>query len=50
MPGKDIDNDLEKELIYCKELERNVEKEPSLRSIPAVREKLNILKGTVEDM
>ena len=49
MPGKNMDNDLEKELDYCKELERIVEKEPSISSIPAVREKLNILKETVED-
>lgn len=49
MPRKNIDNDLEKELVYCKELERIVEKEPSISSIPAVREKLNILKETVED-
>lgn len=49
MPGKNIDNDLEKELVYCKELERIVEQEPSISSIPAVQEKLNILKETVED-
>ena len=49
MPRKNIDNDLEKELVYCKELERIVEKDPSISSIPAVQEKLNILKETVED-
>jgi transposase len=49
MPRKNIDNDLEKELVYCKELERIIEKEPSISSIPAVREKLNILKETIED-
>lgn len=49
MPGKNIDNDLEKELVYCKELERIVEQELSISSIPAVQEKLNILKETVED-
>lgn len=49
MPRKNVDNDLEKELAYCKELERIVEKEQSISSIPAVQEKLNILKETVED-
>ena len=49
MPIKNIDNDLEKELFYCKELERMVEKDQSISSIPAVQEKLNILKETVED-
>jgi transposase len=49
MPRKNMDNDLEKELVYCKELERIIENEPSICSIPAVREKLNILKETAED-
>jgi len=49
MPRKNTDNDLSKELAYCKELERTIEKEPSISSIPAVREKLNSLKETVED-
>lgn len=49
MPKKNIDNDLEKELAYCKELERIIEKEQSISSIPAVQEKLNILKETIED-
>jgi hypothetical protein len=49
MPTKNIENDLAKELAYCKELERIIEKESSISSIPAVREKLNSLKETVED-
>jgi transposase len=49
MPRKNVDNDLAQELAYCKELERIIEKEPSISSIPAVREKLNSLKETVED-
>ena len=49
MPRKNMDNDLERELVYCKELERIVEKEQSISSIPAVQEKLNILKETIED-
>ncbi len=49
LPRKNIDNDLSKELAYCKELERIIEMEPSISSIPAVREKLNSLKETEED-
>lgn len=49
MPSKNGENDLEKELSYCKELEKCIEKEPSISSIPAVKEKLNLLKETVED-
>ena len=49
MPKKNTDNDLEKELAYCKELETRIENEPSISSIPAVKEKLNLLKETVED-
>ena len=49
MPKKNTDNDLEKELAYCKELEERIENEPSISSIPAVKEKLNLLKETLED-
>jgi len=49
MPEKNTYNDLEKELAYCKELETRIENEPSISSIPAVNEKLNFLKETVED-
>lgn len=49
MPTKNQDNDLEKELAYCKELENQVEKDESISSIPAVKEKLNLLKETIED-
>jgi len=33
-----MDNDLEKELVYCKELEQIVENDQFISSIPAVRE------------
>jgi transposase len=49
MPEKNNTNELEKELAYCKELEQRIEKEESLSSIPAVKEKLNLLKETIED-
>ena len=49
MPKKNNSNELEKELTYCKELESLIEKEQALSSIPAVKEKLNLLKETIED-
>ncbi len=49
MPQKNIDNDLEKELAYCKELEQRIENEQTISTIPAVKEKLNLLKETIED-
>ncbi|MFB3390361.1 IS1182 family transposase [Flavobacterium sp. LAR06] len=49
IPKKNTTNELEKELAYCKELEQRIEKEESLSSIPAVKEKLNLLKETIED-
>lgn len=49
MPKKNIDYDLEKELAYSKELERLIENDEFIRSLPAVQEKLNLLQETVED-
>lgn len=49
MPEKNTENDLEKELAYCKELEKRIENDPSISTIPAVKEKLNLLKETVDD-
>jgi transposase len=49
MPKKNTENDLEKELKYCKELEKRITNEPSISSIPVVKEKLNLLKETLED-
>ena len=49
MPKKNNDNDLEKELKYCKELENRIEKDTSISSIPAVKEKLHLLRETIED-
>lgn len=42
MPEKNTDKDLEKELNYCKELEKRIENESFISSIPAVKEKLNL--------
>lgn len=49
MPSKNVESDLNKELAYCRELEKCIEDEPSLSSIPAVKEKLNLLKETAND-
>jgi transposase len=49
MPKKNEDNDLEHELSYCCNLEREIESDELLRSIPKVNEKLNLLKETIED-
>lgn len=49
MPEKNASDDLEKELTYCKELEKCIESDQALSLIPAVKEKLNLLKETVED-
>jgi len=49
MPTKNTENDLNKELAYCRELEKCIENEPSISEIPTVKEKLNLLKETAED-
>jgi len=49
MPKKNEDNDLEQELSYCGKLENEIESDEVLRSLPKVKEKLNLLKETIED-
>jgi len=49
MPKKNVSDELEKELVYCSELARCIESDQTLSSIPVVKEKLNLLKETVED-
>jgi hypothetical protein len=49
MPKKNDSDDLERELAYCKELEKCIESDQTLSLIPAVKERLNLLKETVED-
>lgn len=41
--------DLEKEIAYCKKLQKGIEADRPLSQVPAVREKLNLLKETIED-
>jgi len=49
MPTKNEDNDLEHELSYCGKLEKEIESDEVLCSMPKVKEKLNLLKETIED-
>ena len=49
MPEKNNSDDLTKELAYCRELEKHIESDQTLSTIPAVKEKLNLLKETITD-
>lgn len=49
LPQKNQSNDLGQELTYCKALQKTIEQDQAIREIPAVKEKLNLLKETVED-
>jgi transposase len=49
MPKKNDSDDLAKELAYCRELEQHIEADQTLSAIPAVKEKLNLLKETIAD-
>lgn len=49
MPEKNTTDELEKELAYCDALGKCIEADQTLSQIPAVKEKLNLLKETVAD-
>ena len=49
MPEKNGTDELEKELAYCSALEKCIEADQTLSQIPAVKEKLNLLKETMAD-
>lgn len=49
MPKKNENDDLQQELLYCDKLEKQIEADPQLSSMPRVKEKLNLLKETIED-
>lgn len=49
MPEKNDSNDILKEIAYCQELQKRIESDGTLSEIPGVKEKLNLLKETVED-
>ena len=48
-PAKTTSNEVKDELAYCKEVISVIEKEPQITQIPAVKEKVNVLKEVVED-
>lgn len=48
-PSKPTSNEVKEEVDYCSEIITIVEKEPQIAAIPAVKEKLNVLKEVVED-
>jgi transposase len=48
-PSKPTSNEVKVEVDYCNEIISIVEKEPQIATIPAVKEKLNVLKEVVED-
>lgn len=48
-PAKTTSNEVQDELAYCEEVISTIEKEAHLVHIPAVKEKLNVLKEVVED-
>ncbi|WP_338652906.1 IS1182 family transposase [Sporosarcina psychrophila] len=48
-PTKTTSNEVEDEIDYCREIIAVVEKEAHIARIPAVQEKLNVLKEVVED-
>jgi hypothetical protein len=48
-PSKPTSNEVKEEVDYCKEIISIVEMEPQIAAIPAVKEKLNVLKEVVED-
>lgn len=49
LPQKNESNDLDQELTYCKELQRILDQDQTISKIPAVKEKLNLLKESIED-
>jgi hypothetical protein len=50
MPTKNDSNDLEKEIVYSKALETLLEASPTIREVPSIKEKLNLLKESIDDI
>jgi hypothetical protein len=48
-PSKPTSNEVKEEVDYCNEIISIIEKKPQLARIPAVKEKINVLKEVVED-
>src|SRR5690606_8530053 len=49
LPDQNESGDLDQELTYCRELQRVLDQDQSISEIPAVKEKLNLLKETIDD-
>lgn len=49
MPPKNQEDSIEKEVEYCTKLIETVESMPVVPNLPAVKEKMNLLKETMED-
>lgn len=49
LPAKNNDNDLAKELAYCESLKKCIETQERFGFIAVIKEKLNLLKETIED-
>lgn len=48
-PAKNTTNEVKDEVTYCEKLIEVIEKEPRVAQVPAVKERLNLLKEVVED-
>jgi transposase len=48
-PSKPTSNEVKDEIDYCRQVIEIVETQPQITAIPAVKEKLNVLKEVVED-
>jgi hypothetical protein len=48
-PPKTTSNEVKDELDYCSQIITVIEREPQIAEIPAVKEKMNVLKEVVED-
>ena len=49
MPPKNLEDDLAKELVYCKNLATHIETDESLSVSVKIKEKLNLLKESLDD-
>jgi|GEM_PF-3127680 len=49
LPQKNETNDFNQEINYCRTLQKTLEKNQPICEIPAVKEKLNLLKETIDD-
>ena len=50
MPTKNDSHDLEQEMTYSKELESLLEASPTISEVPSIKEKLNLLKESIDDI